>query len=610
MKDRRRRRRLRSSVAVLLATSLTALVGVGVDDVAATPPPPAPGYAAPEFEVPQPGTYLLPPLGHAADARVLDSSGAELTLHEAFGADIAVLAFIYTSCAEAGGCPLAHFVMRKVAQDVVAREDLRARVRFVSLSFDPGRDTPEEMAKLAGLAPPGANWKFLTTRSEEAIRPILAAYGQSILRERDAAGKLTSQISHVLRVFLIDADKTIRNIYSSAFLHSGTLLADIETLVMERGRTGGGPTGHGDVGAAIDLLANAEHPGLGLPPLPLAEHDHLTAAKVALGRKLFYDRRLSRNGTFSCAMCHVPAQGFTSNEMATAVGIEGRTVRRNAPTLYNVAYAEHFFHDARESRLEQQVWGPLLAFNEMGNPSVGHVVDRIGGHDDYAGLFEAAFDGRGPGMETIGMALAAYERALVSGSSAFDRWRYGGEEAALTPEAKLGFELFTGKGGCAGCHLVGEPYALFTDHGLHDTGIGYRDPRETRDGRPRMQIAPGEFVELHPDAGALPVPGADLGRYEISGDPADRWKFKTPILRNVALTAPYMHDGSLPTLAAVVEYYDGGGRPHDGLDVRVRKLALTTAEKSALVAFLESLTGSNVDALVADALAAPIGDPR
>ena len=397
------------------------------------------------------------------------------------------------------------------------------------------------------------------------------------------AARLTSQIAHVLRVFLIDADKTVRNIYSSAFLHSGTLLSDIETLLMEDRRARDEAEGGSVRDAAADLLANVSKPGLGLPPVPLAEHDRPTAAKVALGRKLFYDRRLSRNGTFSCAMCHVPAQGFTSNELATSVGVEGRTVRRNAPTIYNVAYAEHLFHDARESRLEQQVWGPLLAFNEMGNPSVGFVIDGIRAHRDYDGLFEAAFDGRGPGMETLGMALAAYERTLVSGSSPFDRWRYGGDETAVSAEAKRGFEVFAGKGGCAGCHLVGEPYALFTDHGLHDTGIGYREPRESAGGRPRMQIAPGEFVELHPDAGALPTPGADLGRYEITGDPADRWKFKTPTLRNVALTAPYMHDGSLPTLAAVIDYYDAGGRPHDGLDARVRPLGLTAEEKGALV---------------------------
>jgi len=610
MNDLRPRRCCRGTVALVSGGILALLVGVGAREARCDTPLPAPGYAPPEFEVPRPGSYGLPPLGKATDARVLDSGGAELTLYDAFGDGVAVLAFVYTQCAEAGGCPLAHFVMRKVAQEVSERADLRGHVRFVSLSFDPERDTPAEMAKLSSVAPRGAPWKFVTTAGEEQIRPILAAYGQAIVRERDASGRTTSQIAHVLRVFLIDANKAIRNIYSSAFLHSGTLLADIETLLMEERSARADPASTGRGETAADLVANVMRPGLGIPPVPFAEHERPTAAQVALGRKLFYDRRLSRNGTFSCAMCHVPTQGFTSNEMATAVGIEGRSVGRNAPTIYNVAYAEHLFHDARESRLEQQVWGPLLAFNEMGNPSVGFVIDRIRESSDYDGLFEAAFDGRAPGMETIGMALAAYERTLVSGGSPFDQWRYGGDETAVSARAKLGFEVFTGKGGCASCHLVGEPYALFTDHGLHDTGIGYRDPRATAPASPRMQVAPGEIIELHPDAGALPTPGADLGRYEITGDPADRWKFKTPILRNVALTAPYMHDGSLPTLAAVVDYYDDGARPHDGLDARLHPLALTEEEKDALVRFLESLTGGNVPALVADALAAPIGDPR
>jgi cytochrome c peroxidase len=606
----RRPRRHERSAAAVASLWVVALVVTHAGRASATTPPPAPGYASPEFEVPRPGSYSLPPLGKAADANVLDSNGAKTTLYDAFGDDVAVLAFVYTNCAEAGGCPLAHFVMRKAAQEALDRDDLRGRVRFVSLSFDPVRDTPAEMAKMSAMAPRGAAWKFLTTANEGEIRPILSAYGQSIARERDASGHTTSQISHVLRVFLVDADKVIRNIYSSAFLHSGTLLADVETLLMERRVSPGGTARASDASAVADLLANMKRPGLGLPPIPVPENDQPTAAKIALGRKLFYDRRLSRNATFSCAMCHVPTQGFTSNEMATAVGIEGRTVRRNAPTIYNVAYAVHLFHDARESRLEQQVWGPLLAVNEMGNPSVGFVIDRILESADYDGLFEAAFEGRRAGMETIGMALAAYERTLVSGGSPFDRWRYGGDETAVSPEAKHGFEVFTGKGGCAACHLVGEPYALFTDQSLHDTGVGYRDPHDPAPARPRMQVAPGEFVELHPDAGALPAPNADLGRYEITEDPADRWKFKTPTLRNVALTAPYMHDGSLQTLAAVVDYYDGGGRPHDGLDPRVRRLGLSAEEKAALVRFLESLSGENVQMLVADAISAPIGDPR
>lgn len=588
------------------SVALTVAAG-GIGGAAAAEPPAAPGYLPPQFEVPRAGSYQLPSLGPAADATVIDTRGREVSLHDAFGNGVAVLAFVYTSCAEAGGCPLANFVMRKTASEVLARDDLKARVRFVSLSFDPARDTPEEMAKLAGIAPPGAEWLFLTTRSEEAVRPVLEAYGQTITREPGPSGRPGARIAHVLRVFLIDAEKRIRNIYSSSFLHSSTLLADIETVLMERAPRA--PLGAGARPAPVGPTRSSD-PRLGLPPVPLPVDDPPTPAKIALGRKLFFDRRLSRNGTFSCAMCHVPAQGFTSNEVTTPVGIEGKSVRRNAPTLYNVAYAARLFHDGRENRLEQQVWGPLLAANEMGNPSVGYVVDGLRALDDYTGLFEEAFEGRGPGMETIGRALAAYQRTLVSGGSAFDRWRYAGEEGVFDAEAERGFDLFVGKAGCAACHSIGERDALFTDQGFHDTGVGYRDPREREGARPRMQIAPGEFVELHPDAGALPRPGADLGRYEITENPADRWKFKTPTLRNVALTAPYMHDGSLATLAAVVDYYDRGGRPHDGLDPRIRPLALSAGEKRELVAFLTSLTGGNVASLVAEATSEPVGDPR
>ena len=170
-------------------------------------------------------------------------------------------------------------------------------------------------------------------------------------------------------------------------------------------------------------------------------------------------------------MCHIPEQGFSSNEMATPVGIEGRTVKRNAPTLYNVAYAQWLFHDGRENTLEQQVWGPLLARNEMANPSIGAVIDKINNSVDYDGLFEKAFE-RGPGMETIGMAIASYERTLNSGNSPFDVWYYGENTKAIDDEAKRGFHLFQGKAGCVNCHQIGKDYALFMDKRFHNTGVG------------------------------------------------------------------------------------------------------------------------------------------
>ncbi len=364
-------------------------------------------------------------------------------------------------------------------------------------------------------------------------------------------------------------------------------------------------------GEPADLLAIAEHPPLGLPPVPVPADNPLTREKIELGRRLFYDRRLSLNDTFSCAMCHVPEQGFTSNELAMAVGIEGRSVRRNSPTIYNAAYAAMLFHDGREQTLEQQVWGPLLANNEMGNPSVGRVLEKIRGIADYRGRFEAAFDGKGVSMETLGMALASYERTLISGDSPFDRWYFGGDPAALSAQAQRGFELFTGKAGCVACHRIGENHALFSDDGLHNTGLGYRESMGLRPETQPVLVAPG--VSFQVDRAIIEQvgekPPTDVGRYEVTQNPHDRWKYKTPSLRNVGLTAPYMHNGAFATLREVVDFYDAGGVPNELLDPLIRPLHLGETEKADLIAFLESLTGSNVDTLVADAFAAPVGDP-
>lgn len=346
---------------------------------------------------------------------------------------------------------------------------------------------------------------------------------------------------------------------------------------------------------------------LGLPALEVPPDNPSTPGKVALGRKLFFDRRLSPNRTMSCGMCHIPEQGFTAHELATAVGIEGRSVRRNAPTLLNVGYQRRLFHDGREMSLEDQIWGPLLAANEMGNPSIGYVVERIRSLRDYDGLFEAAF-GSGVAASRIGAALAAYQRTLVAGGSRFDRWRYGGDASALSAVERHGFELFGGKARCAACHVVGERSALFTDHGFHNTGIGWRRGLPLPE-RTRVELIPGVFADLDRRAveSFAEPPARDVGRYEITQDPKDRWAYKTPSLRNVALTAPYMHDGSLPTLEAVIEFYDGGGVANPEKSPLVAPLGLTPEERAALAAFLRALTGSGVPALITDARSAGIG---
>lgn len=361
-------------------------------------------------------------------------------------------------------------------------------------------------------------------------------------------------------------------------------------------------------GADTDLLTVLASPPLGLPAIPVPEDNPVTAEKVKLGRKLFFDRRLSANKTVSCAMCHIAEQGFSQNELRLPVGIEGRSVRRNAPTIYNTAYVRRLFHDGRETSLENQVWSPLLADNEMGNISIGAVIERIRGLDDYAERFDRAF-GRGPDLQTVGMALASYERMLVSADSPFDRWYYGGDDAAVSIPAKRGFEIFRGKGRCVACHTVAEDSALLSDGEFHNTGIGYIATMRPADSVLDVPLAPGLVERVESDLAQTTGTKmfSDLGRYEVTGHPDDRWKYRTPSLRNVALTAPYMHDGSLATLREVVIFYDRGGIPNEVLDPLIGPLDLSDDEIDDLVAFLESLTGSNVNVLVSDAHAAPVG---
>lgn len=386
------------------------------------------------------------------------------------------------------------------------------------------------------------------------------------------------------------------------------LAAAVPGLAVESG----GPSGARLADFDRRAVARIAEPPLGLPPVPLPAGHEVTAAEVRLGRKLFLDRRLSRNGSLSCAMCHVPEQGFTVNELRTAVGMEGKTLLRSSPTLLNVAYAAPFFHDGREPDLDLQAFDVFLNPDEMAAPSLGWVVARVGALPEYPELFADAF-GAPPSVAGIGRALATYMRSLLAAESPFDRWYYGGDQTAVSAAARRGFGVFRGKGGCTACHTVGEEAALFTDHGFHDTGVARTALARSRDRTApvRVELAPGLYAEVAKavvESVGKPVP-PDLGRYAATANPDHRWQFKTPSLRNVALTAPYMHDGSLSTLRDVVEHYDRGGGGHAGLDPRIRPLHLAEGEKDDLVAFLESLTGSNVAELVADARSETIGNP-
>lgn len=613
------------------------------DQVVSTPAPQvlAPGYGNLDFAAPAAGSYRLPPLGLAGDGEVLLSSGEPARLHELFDDHVVLLSFIYTSCSDVNGCPLATHVLARTLHQVRDDPQVHDQLRVLSLSFDPAHDSPAVLAAYgSGFTDDYPDWYFATTASEAALRPILDAYDQNRIREIDAQGRPTGSFAHNLRVLLIDRHQRIRNIYSVSFLHPDILLNDIRTLLLEEelgpplrlaGAVDHTPLGPGDDkrgyesidyitraraltgrrGEPVELIEFAEQPPLGLPALPVPADNPLTPEKITLGRKLFFDRRLSLNHTLSCAMCHIPEQGFANNELSTAVGFEGRSVRRNAPTLLNVGYQRLLFHDGRETRLEQQVWSPLLAANEMANPSIAAVIETLKHLPDYDGRFESAF-GQGPDMINVGQALASYQRTLNAADSPFDRWYFGGQENSLSQSAQRGFELFTGKAGCSACHLVNQDYALFTDHKLHNTGLGWYKSMKQEPEQRRVQLAPGVFVDVDPsiiDATGEPQP-SDLGLYEITQDPADRWKYKTPGLRNVALTAPYMHNGSFATLAEVIDFYNQGGYANDLLSPLIRPLQLDAQEQADLQAFLESLTGANVATLVSDAFAAPIGDRK
>ncbi len=599
------------------------------------------GYGELSYSVPAVGSYKLPPLGTAADAKVINDQGKEVSLHQVFDHKYILLSFMYSRCDDVNGCPLSAYVLSQIKAKMEKDSELAEKLKLVSLSFDPEYDTPDVLKLYANnfkYSGSKGKWDFLSTSSVETLKPILKAYGQDIQREYSLDNK-QQRYSHLLRVFLIDPEMKIRNIYSVAFLHKDLLINDVKTLIQQQqqpvlkvsvanddlSRLGPGDDKSGyetedyltraraiasRSGHTVDLMAIAKNPPLGLPAITEPSENPLTQAKIELGRKLFYDRRMSLNDTFSCAMCHIPEQGFTSNELQTAVGIEGRTVRRNSPTIFNVAYAQRLFHDGREYNLEQQIWGPLLAKNEMGNPSVGSVLDKISKLDDYRGLFEQAFNGKKVSMQALGDVLASYERTLLSADSPFDRWFYGNQSDAISESAKRGYQVFTAKAGCVSCHQINESYALFMDNQLHNTGIGYQQSMGTDSETLKVQVAPGVFVDVDTkriDSVSESRPG-DVGQYEVTENPADRWKYKTPTLRNIGLTAPYMHNGSLTSLRDVVEYYNHGGVSNPLLDNRIKPLNLSDQDKQDLVNFLGSLTGSNVEQLVADAFAAPIGD--
>ena len=314
---------------------------------------------------------------------------------------------------------------------------------------------------------------------------------------------------------------------------------------------------------------------------------------VELGRQLFFDRRLSVNNTLSCGMCHIPEQGFTQNDLRTPVGIEGQSLRRNSPSLLNVSHRPLLFQDGREFSLANQVWSPLLSEAEMGNLSIGMVIKRIEGMDDYANKFKATLGEID--VITIGKALAAYQQSLHSGNSPFDRWFFLEDTSAVSNNVKNGFQIFKRKG-CINCHQIKEDWSLFSDQKFHNTGIGYERSMSLKPSHRNLKLT--NTITIQTDINFKSEVKGDLGRYEVTGDPKDRWKYRTAGLRNVALTSPYMHDGSLPTLNSVLKFYSEGGVSNPGLDPLMKPFKLSDRETRDLIEFLNSLTSSNIKEII------------
>lgn len=315
------------------------------------------------------------------------------------------------------------------------------------------------------------------------------------------------------------------------------------------------------------VLEAEEYPlPLGVPKPIVPSDNPITPEKVALGRKLYFDKRLSANDTVSCATCHDPQKGF-ADAGPVSTGINGQKGTRSAPTSLDAANYDLQFWDGRALTLEEQAKSPIINPVEMGMPSHDAVVEKLKGIQEYREDFQKVFGGEIT-IDNIVKAIASFERTLLSGNSPFDRYTYGGDKNALSDQAKKGLEIFNGKGRCITCHEFVSSYALFTDNKFHNLGVG------------------------------MDKPNPDMGRYDVTKEDKDKGAFKTPTLRNIALTAPYMHDGSEPTLEAAVEFYDKGGNPNPYLSGEMRPLNLTKEEKQALVEFLKSLTSSNIDQLI------------
>ncbi len=348
---------------------------------------------------------------------------------------------------------------------------------------------------------------------------------------------------------------------------------------------------------------------LGLPPLLIPAHNPQTPEKIALGKKLFEDTRFSSTGEISCSTCHDGDLVFTDSPLQVSEGIEGLTGTRNAPTVVNAAYFETQFWDGRSPSLEDQALHPFTNPVEMGLEDHEPILKIVRSDPDYVKAFKEVFGKTGSAitMDEVTMAIAAFERTQISGGSPFDRYYFKGDRTALNAAQKRGLDIFVNKGRCVSCHVIEQTQALFTDNRFHNIGVGINN---IQNDIPELtgEFLKAEYTQTEVDEKVLSDKRtSELGRLAVTRDFDDIGSFKTPTLRNVAVTAPYMHDGSLKTLNEVLVHYNNGGVTNEGDPVNdflsggIRPLNLSDSELSDLEAFMKALTSPEYADLLNDA---------
>lgn len=315
-----------------------------------------------------------------------------------------------------------------------------------------------------------------------------------------------------------------------------------------------------------------------------------TPEKIALGEKLFFDGRLSVDGTVACSTCHDPARAFTDGREAS-IGVKGRVGQRNAPTILNALFNKTQFWDGRSKTLEDQAALPIINPSEMGQPTLDAAVSGIAAIAEYQQAFQKVF-GHPPNRTDLVRAIASYERTLYSFDSPFDHY-IAGDKNAIDDSAKRGWEIFNSRGRCNKCHALSDKkldVTYFTDNDFHNIGIGIiRHNVVQLACQAEKSIDSGNTIDV--DQAAIQSDMSVLGRFLVTKKEPDTAAFKTPDLRNVLVTAPYFHDGSQATLWDVVDHYNkGDGLQNPYLDEDIRPLALSEQDIDDLVAFMASLT--------------------